>query len=144
MRNSASNSRGWAPRPRLSQLLFLRHVAKRSLIVGSTVRGEAFHCRPSDDGTLSFTLLAARLQAPGALEQYQRDVALPSRDLPALCQVSSENFAACALIPRLDDDVPGPYGDLHHVTDCPGADAAEALAALASQHAILLPFVKHR
>lgn len=125
---------------------FLRHVHKRSLIKDDLVHAEAFE---DEHETLSFTLRAESLLSDEGIDQYHHDKALPSGDLPGLCQLYHRDFVDGVRppLPPRHDPVPEDekYGHLHCCTDRP-IDRAhrEQLAKLATRNRVLREFVRHR
>lgn len=130
-------------KPFVAEDCFLRRVSKKRCIRGGIVTWEAFYDLHS---TLSFTYQAEILQNEESIDQYQRDKALPSGDLPGLCRLSFEDLTV-----SLDPPLPPrrrrvrgdeKYGHLHYVTNCPkNRIHRESMAKLATRNGVVREFV---
>jgi hypothetical protein len=114
-----------------------RHIKK------GTVSPEVFE---DQHGTLSFTYQNERLRTEEGLDQYQRDKALKSGDLPGLCKLTFYDLTVTLrpkLLPRwhpVPEDEK--YGRLHCCTDRPADDVhRRKMAHLAERNGIVRPFV---
>lgn len=125
---------------------FLRHVDRRRYLKRGIVKPEAFDDHHEN---LSFTFQNAGLQTEAGLDQYQRDKALPSEDLPGICKLSFYDLTESLsppLPPRRD---PNPdderYGHLHCCTDRPiDWGHRVQMAKLASRYGVLREFVRRK
>ena len=125
---------------------FLRHVDRKRYLKRGIVTWKAF-----DDHheTLSFTFQDAGLKTEAGLNQYQRDKALPSGDLPGICKLSFYDLTESLrppLPPRRDPNLDDErYGHLHCCTDLPiDLEHKVEMAKLASRYGVLREFARHK
>ena len=122
---------------------FLRHADRKNHIRRGTVLHDVFKDK---HGTLSFTYQDDNLRTEAGLDQYQRDKALPSGDLPGLCRLTFLDLTRelePPLPPRPDPVAQDEkYGHLHCCTDRPIDDAQRrTMAACAERNGELRELV---
>lgn len=122
---------------------FLRHVDRKRHIKGGTVSHEVFKDKHE---TLSFTYQNTVLRTDEGLDQYQRDKAFESEDLPGLCRLTFYDLTVSLHPPLPPRQEPVPddekYGHLHCCTDRPADDVQlTKMAHLAECNGIVRPFV---
>ena len=125
---------------------FLRHVDRKNRIRDGVVSQEAFKDKHE---TLSFTYQDQNLKTEDGLDQYQRDKALPSGDLPGLVRLTFHDLATTLEppLPPRPDPVPQDekYGHLHCCTDRPTDDVQRReMARLAVRNGIVAEFVRKK
>lgn len=125
---------------------FLRRISKRGNIKEGVVHAGAF-----DDGhsTLSFTLQDGNLRTEAGIDEYHRDKALPSGDLPGIICLSFHDMTEAVRPPLPPRREPDPedekYGHLHCCTDRPEDEAQrDQLAKLATRNGVVRQLVRKK
>ncbi|UCC30258.1 MAG: hypothetical protein JSU86_18920 [Phycisphaerales bacterium] len=121
---------------------FLRHVDRKNRIRRGVVSHKVFKDKHE---TLSFTCQNAVLRTGKGLDQYQRDKAFESGDLPGLRRLTFYDLTVRLQPPLPPRSDPNPdderYGHLYCCTNRPSDDQREKMAHLAEGNGIVRPFV---